>query len=353
MGFPKDARASLFHPVNAGAPCCWTQAASVRFFLQQSKNTWTIILEAERMALSLTVDYEPIKDKVEANSSLKLWFLAKTFLATQMFSEIFMTFFLINRKAYSCPLYQGSPVCGLLGTGLKLKLLVAQSCPTLCDPMSCSLPGSSVHGISQARILEWVAASFSRGSSPPRDRTCASCIAGRFFTVWATREAVGTELHRRVSEQSFVCISSWSPSLTVPPELHVCQISSDITFHRNSRSTVTVSRHPQMGSSSCRKTSSRLPLFLHYCELYNYFITYHSVIIIEIKCTINVICLNHPETIPHPANPGSMTKLSSTWQVLGAKNIGDYSLISFSGQTARSPTWPGLMSGISPYCLHN
>ena len=87
--------------------------------------------------MPLTVDYEPINDKAEANPSLKLWFLAETFLATQMFSEIFMIFFLINRKAYSCLLYQGSPVCGLLGTGLKLKLLVAQSCLTLCDPMSC------------------------------------------------------------------------------------------------------------------------------------------------------------------------------------------------------------------------
>ena len=46
---------------------------------------------------------------------------------------------------------------------------VAQSCPTLCDPMDCSLPGSSVHGIFQARILKWVSISFSRGSSRPRD----------------------------------------------------------------------------------------------------------------------------------------------------------------------------------------
>ena len=51
---------------------------------------------------------------------------------------------------------------------------VAQSCPTLCDPVDCSLPGSSVHGIFQARILEWVAISFSRGSSRPRDRTLVS-----------------------------------------------------------------------------------------------------------------------------------------------------------------------------------
>ena len=67
---------------------------------------------------------------------------------------------------------------------------VAQSqCPTLCDPMDCSLPGSSVYGIFQARVLEWVAISFSRGSSQPRDRTQVSCTAGRYFTVWATREA--------------------------------------------------------------------------------------------------------------------------------------------------------------------
>ena len=67
---------------------------------------------------------------------------------------------------------------------------VGQSCPTLCDPMDCSLPGSSSHGILQARILEWVAIPFSRGSSQPRDQTQVSCIAGRCFTLWATREAV-------------------------------------------------------------------------------------------------------------------------------------------------------------------
>ena len=60
---------------------------------------------------------------------------------------------------------------------------VAQSCPTLCDPVDCSRPGSSAHGILQARILEWVTISFSRVSSQPRDRTLVSCIAGRFFTV--------------------------------------------------------------------------------------------------------------------------------------------------------------------------
>ena len=58
----------------------------------------------------------------------------------------------------------------------------------LCNPVDCSPPGSSVHGILQARILEWVAISFSRGSSWPRDRTQVSHIAGRCFNLWATRE---------------------------------------------------------------------------------------------------------------------------------------------------------------------
>ena len=61
---------------------------------------------------------------------------------------------------------------------------VAQSCPILCDPVDSSPPDSSVHGILQARILEWVAISFSRGSSRPRDQTHVSRVAGRFFTIW-------------------------------------------------------------------------------------------------------------------------------------------------------------------------
>ena len=60
---------------------------------------------------------------------------------------------------------------------------VTQSCPTLCDPIDCSLPGSSVHGIFQAIVLEWVAISFSRGSSQPRAQTWVSCIIDKCFTV--------------------------------------------------------------------------------------------------------------------------------------------------------------------------
>ena len=72
-----------------------------------------------------------------------------------------------------------------------------QSCPTLCDLMDCSLPGSSIHRIFQARELEWVAISFSRGSFQPWDRAQVSCIVGKRFTVEAT---------------SMKCYAEWSTS---------------------------------------------------------------------------------------------------------------------------------------------
>ena len=71
----------------------------------------------------------------------------------------------------------------------KVKALVPHPCLILCDSMDCSPPGSYVHGILQASILEWVAISFSRGSSWPRYWTQVSRMAGGYFTVWATREA--------------------------------------------------------------------------------------------------------------------------------------------------------------------
>ena len=83
----------------------------------------------------------------------------------------------------------------------------AQSCQTPSDPMGCNLPGSSVHGIFQARVLEWVAISFPTGSSRPRDRTCVSHIVGRPFTVWATREVHRCEVLSRFSHiQLFVTL---------------------------------------------------------------------------------------------------------------------------------------------------
>ena len=72
---------------------------------------------------------------------------------------------------------------------MNVHVFITQLCLTLCDPMDCNPPSSSVHGILQARLLKWVAIPFSRGSSQPRDRTQVSCIAGRFSTIWNTREA--------------------------------------------------------------------------------------------------------------------------------------------------------------------
>ena len=77
-------------------------------------------------------------------------------------------------------------------TGKVKESEVSHLCPTLCDPMDCSLLGSSVHRIFQARVLEWVAIFFSRGSSWPRDWTQVSHIIGKCFTIWATREVTIT-----------------------------------------------------------------------------------------------------------------------------------------------------------------
>ena len=74
-------------------------------------------------------------------------------------------------------------IVGLLDHIVKSESEVAQLCPTVCDPMDCSLPGSSVGGLFQARVLEWVAIFFSRGSSRPGDRTQVSGISGIYFTL--------------------------------------------------------------------------------------------------------------------------------------------------------------------------
>ena len=93
----------------------------------------------------------------------------------------------------SGPLWQhsGSSVAiwGISFPGGRDGFLRAQPCPTPCNPVDCGPPGSSARGILQARMLEWAAMPFSRGSPQPRDWTRGSCIASVFFTIWATREA--------------------------------------------------------------------------------------------------------------------------------------------------------------------
>ena len=78
---------------------------------------------------------------------------------------------------------------------------------TLCDPMDCSPPGSSLHGIHHARILKRVAIFFSRGFSWPRDWTWISCTADRFFTLWATREAPNKYMHSPIRVCCFFLFS--------------------------------------------------------------------------------------------------------------------------------------------------
>ena len=90
-----------------------------------------------------------------------------------------------------------------------MKVLVAQLGSTLCEPMDCSLPGSSVHGILQAGILEWVTIPFSKGSSWPRDQTCASCSTRRFFTIWVTREAQTLGVTKSTANLVFLQNNLW------------------------------------------------------------------------------------------------------------------------------------------------
>ena len=94
-------------------------------------------------------------------------------------------------------------------------MLVAQSCPTLCNPMDCSLPGSSVHATLQARILEWVTVSFSRRSSRPRDQTQVSCIAGRFFAT-EPRGKSGDQYGGFFSSVQFSSVTQSCPTLCDP-----------------------------------------------------------------------------------------------------------------------------------------
>ena len=125
-----------------------------------------------------------------------------------------------------------------------VKAKVAQSCPTLCDPID-----YTVHGILQARILEWVVVPFSRGSSQPGDQTQAPCTAGGFFTSWATRKALRIYSTNSVVKKwlfsSAICAASISPSLQSVPLLwsllfgylpfivrsKTCPLQDDSFFH--------------------------------------------------------------------------------------------------------------------------
>ena len=142
---------------------------------------------------------------------------------------------------------------------------VANLCLTLGDPMDCSLPCSSIHGIFQARILEWVAISFSRGSLWPRNWTQVSCIRGRPITVWATRES--SFLCNETAIQIQNPLGRWAHpaigSLTHPPR----------------------SLHAQ-GSSRFHSTYLfRLLSFYHFYSLYNNPVDTGSVSLSSVSCS--------------------------------------------------------------------
>ena len=128
--------------------------------------------------------------------------------------------------------------CWLHGCGLRIliksysevKWKWKWSCSVMSDflwPMDCSSPGSSIHGIFQARILEWVAIYFSRGSSRPRDETRVSHIAGRHSNVWATREALMCNFYRAWVLSHFACV--W---LFATPWTFACQAPLSMGFSR-------------------------------------------------------------------------------------------------------------------------
>ena len=109
-------------------------------------------------------------------------------------------------------------------------LCCAQSCLTLGEHMDRSPPGSSVHGILQARILQWVAMPASRGSSPPRSwihGSCISCTAGGFFTA----EPLGTSLHTRVSHAKATGLSKASTMWLLSPASFLCQKKIHLSTH--------------------------------------------------------------------------------------------------------------------------
>ena len=150
---------------------------------------------------------------------------------------------------------------------------VIQSCLTLCDIMACSLPGSSIHGILQARIPEWVTISFSRRSSRSRDRTWVSRIVGRRFTVWATREVQFRKHQSNIS--SYFAQALWRLPISLlemkgkysPPLLHEKQNSSlknDFSFSDLINYDFFVSRDGWLPMSALIVSNSlRLSLALH------------------------------------------------------------------------------------------
>ena len=128
-----------------------------------------------------------------------------------------------------------------------MKVLVVQSCLTLCDIIDCSQTGSSVHGNLKGRILEWVAVPFSGRSSRPRDWTQISRIVSRFFTIWATREALLSRAGPSETHSSSSLVERCSPS-TWHSSVWDAHVHAH-TQYGNTHSQSTGHRHTHMGQS--------------------------------------------------------------------------------------------------------
>ena len=126
---------------------------------------------------------------------------------------------------------------------------VAQSCPTLCNPMDCSLPGSCVHGIFQAIVLEWIAISFSRESSWPRDWTQVSHIVDRHLTVWATTEVTDNFDNSKYPEY-------WDLDLqeTFPKTRTLATSWSQFYFRKSTQGTYTCLRLNELCQNNTKKS---------------------------------------------------------------------------------------------------
>ena len=120
------------------------------------------------------------------------WF--ETHVHTKVCTHMFTAALFKSWKQWKCP-------SALLSS--------LQLCLTLCNHMDYSPLGSSVHGILQTRILEWVATPFSRGSPQPRARTWVSCIGGRFFTIWDIREAPSLSADESINTPWYIHTMKW------------------------------------------------------------------------------------------------------------------------------------------------
>ena len=133
-----------------------------------------------------------------------------------------------------------------------------------CDRMDCSLSGSSIHGILQARIPEWVAISFSRGSSRPRNRTQVSCIVDRRFTIWATREVSGVNTVNMVQRNITQPPNFWRTRMALGIyNIIICERGQIQTFvlktyrHKN-----TAKKHPHIIMKFCCSVAKSCPTLL-------------------------------------------------------------------------------------------